>query len=101
MGLKPRLAFLATHYGLRHQLGKLRDEIRELDDAILEHEQFHNPYTKAHIAEELADVYVVARQIMHLMNIQVSEMVDRAEFKTNRQMWRVQKNERGTDPCPN
>ena len=56
MGLKPRLAFLATHYGLRHQLGKLQEELVELSEAIDEHRQFHNPWTKAHIAEEIADV---------------------------------------------
>ncbi len=91
MGLKPRLAFLATHYGLRHQLGKLQEELVELSEAVEEHRQFHNPWTKAHIAEEIADVYVVARQIMHLMNIRPSEIADRAEFKVNRQMWRVEK----------
>lgn len=91
MGLKTRLAYLATHYGLRHQLDKLQEELCELDEAIDEHRQFHNPYTKTHVAEELADVYVVARQIMYLMDIHVSEMVDRAEFKTDRQMWRLKR----------
>ena len=90
MGLKTRIAVLATHYGLRHQLEKLQEELRELDEAIDEQKQFHVPHTKAHIIEELADVYVVARQIMHLMNVRTSQVSDIVDFKVERQLWRIE-----------
>lgn len=92
MGLKPRLAFLATHYGLRHQLDKLQEELRELDEAIDEHRQFHIPHTKAHLVEELADVYVVARQIMHLMDVHTTQVSEIVDFKVDRQLWRIREN---------
>ena len=92
MGLKTRLAYLATHYGLRHQLDKLQEELCELDEAIDEHRQFHIPHTKAHLVEELADVYVVARQIMYLMNVHTTQVSEIVDFKVDRQLWRIREN---------
>lgn len=89
MALKPKIAHLATHYGLRHQLEKLQEELHELDEAIDEHRQFHIPHTKAHLIEELADVYVVARQIMWLMDVHTSQVSEIVDFKVDRQLWRI------------
>lgn len=89
MSLEYKLHLIATHYGLRHQLEKTQEELRELHEAINEHRRFHNPFTKAHIAEEVADVFVTCMQILDLMNIGTDEVLARARFKVNRQLWRI------------
>lgn len=90
MSLEYKLHLIATHYGLRHQLEKTQEELRELDEAIEEHKHFHNPFTKAHIAEEVADVLVTCLQILDLMGISTEEVLARARFKVNRQLWRIE-----------
>lgn len=82
---------IGAHYGLRHQLEKTQEELRELDEAIEEHKQFHNELTKAHIAEEVADVLVTCKQILGLMGISENEILRRASFKVGRQIWRIKK----------
>lgn len=93
MSLEYKLHLIATHYGLRHQLEKTQEELRELDAAIKEHKRFHNPFTKAHIAEEAADVFVTCMQILDLMGIGTDEILARARFKINRQLWRIAEEE--------
>lgn len=94
MSLEYKLRLLATHYGLRHQLDKTQEELRELDEAIEEHKRFHNPFTRAHIAEEVADVFVTCMQILALMSISTDEVLARARFKVNRQLWRIDAEEK-------
>lgn len=89
MSFVHRIKLLASHYGLYHQQDKLLEELHELEEAIGDHKQFPNPYTKAHVAEEMADVLVVCRQIMQIMDIPVSDIMSRANFKVNRQLWRI------------
>lgn len=89
MSLEYKLHLIATHYGLRHQLEKTQEELRELHEAIDEHRRFHNPFTKAHIAEEVADVFVTCMQILDMMGIDTNEIIARAQFKINRQLWRI------------
>ena len=89
-----RLRFLGAHYGLRHQLEKTQEELLELDEAIEEHKQFHNELTRAHIAEEVADVLVTCKQILGLMGISENEILRRASFKVDRQIWRIEKENR-------
>lgn len=89
-----RLRFLGAHYGLRHQLEKTQEELQELDEAIEEHKQFHNELTRAHIAEEVADVLVTCKQILGLMGIKENEILRRASFKVDRQLWRIEKENR-------
>ncbi len=90
MSFTYKLKLIAAHYGLAHQLRKTQEELRELDEAIEEHKIFHNPFTRAHIAEEIADVLVTCLQIMGLMGIDTSEVLARARFKANRQLWRIE-----------
>ncbi len=90
MSLEYKLHLIATHYGLRHQLEKTQEELCELHEAIEEHKRFHNPFTKAHIAEEVADVLVTCLQILDLMGISTEEVLARARFKVNRQLWRIE-----------
>lgn len=93
MSLEYKLHLIATHYGLRHQLEKTQEELRELDEAITHHVRYHNPFTKAHVAEEVADVFVTCMQILWLMGIRTDEIIARARYKTTRQMDRIAEEE--------
>ena len=80
---------IARHYGLDHQLGKLREEISELDKAIqdLFSLGFRDDLYLA-LVDELADVSVVSMEIQDLLG---SEDAVRARmaFKVKRQLDRI------------
>ena len=82
---------IANHYGLRHQLLKLREEARELIDALDEFEQ-SNLEAIDHIVEEAADVNVVTQQIIHLLKAQ-DAFEEMQWFKVNRQLMRMEEGE--------
>lgn len=53
-----------THYGKGHQLMKLAEEATELADAVFKYGKNQSEDNLRHMIEELADVYVVGRQIL-------------------------------------
>ena len=68
--MKDGLLKIINHYGEKNQRKKLQEEIYELVEALIEYEfesykcyeQIRKSY-KEHIAEELADCYVILEQI--------------------------------------
>ena len=52
------------HYGKSSQLMKLAEEATELADAVFKYGKNQSEDTLRHMLEELADVYVVGRQIL-------------------------------------
>ena len=93
MSLEYKLHLIAKHYGLRHQLEKTQEELRELDEAITHHVRYHNPFTKTHVAEEVADVFVTCKQILDLMGVSTEEVLAWARYKVTRQMDRIAEEE--------
>lgn len=86
---------IADHYGLQHQLKKLREELGELDIAalcvemdIMRRDGFAPPETIDALVDELADVSVMLQQIMHLTNTH-DAVRERIQFKVNRQLERI------------
>lgn len=80
---------IGAHYGVRHQLRKLQGELRELSEAIDEHLYFNRKVTKDHVAEEMADCFVLGLQLMGLMAITPFKILYVAVFKVKRQIWRI------------
>lgn len=80
---------IGAHYGVRHQLRKLQEELKELSDAIDEHLYFGRKVTKDHVAEEMADCFVLGLQLMGLMAITPFKILYIAAFKVKRQIWRI------------
>lgn len=78
---------IANHYGLRHQLLKLREEAQELIDALDEFDH-SNPEALDHIVEEAADVHVVTQQVVFLLKAQ-DAFEEMRWFKVNRQLMRM------------
>lgn len=78
---------IINHYGYKHQLHKLIEELRELEEVILYHS-----YDDEHIKEEMADVLNLIEQISVFQgwSEDISEI---KEFKINRQLDRIQRGE--------
>lgn len=75
------LKYIANHYGLEHQLGKCKEELGELIQAI------DSLYEKA-IVEEIADVEIMTEQLKHLMRAdRVVELYK--DYKIARQLRRI------------
>lgn len=82
---------IAEHYGLRHQLLKLREEAQELIDALDEFDH-SNPEAIDHIIEEAADVSVVTQQVVVLLDAQ-DAFDEMTWFKIHRQLMRMKEGE--------
>ena len=68
---------ILLHFGLEHQLEKLKEEVNELIEAIEEND-------REHIIEETADVQNVLNQFKALYEITDYHLVPVMEFKRER-----------------
>ena len=101
--MKRDLLRIVNHYGILSQLKYIHSEYFELDEAILnaEYQRFEGKhcgipeYCKTHIAEEVGDCYVMLEQIRHYYNISNDNLKEIMDYKINRQLERIEKeNER-------
>lgn len=75
------LTNIANHYGLKHQLGKCKEELGELIEAI-------DSTNDEAIIEEIADVEIMTEQLKHLMCAdRVVELYK--DYKIARQLRRI------------
>lgn len=84
-----RERILATHYGLRHQLEKTQEELRELNTAILKHLAGPTPKTREAVIEEIVDCDILFDQLTHLLAVRPGEVSLYRDFKINRQLVRI------------
>lgn len=75
-----------AHYGYEHQLKKLVEEIRELEQVII-----NDPDNIDHLQEEMADVLNVIEQFMYCNKNWFGKIREIQEFKVKRQMKRMEK----------
>lgn len=85
--LKRDIYFIADHYGTLGQLNKTLEECTELKDAIAGYLQ--NSDSRAHIAEEIADVRVMLTQIEYLLHSEY-EVEGMMRYKVDRQLKRIE-----------
>lgn len=110
MAMKDNLLKIIAHYGLLKQLKYFQSEIFELNEAIIRFEQFKydvataNEYSYdeymekvneniSHIAEEIADCYVMLEQFRQYYEITNQELKEIMKFKIKRQLERIKENE--------
>lgn len=94
--MKEKLIEIIQHYGTLNQLKYLHTEYFELDEAILEYEndeyyhfdEVNNRY-KLHIAEELADVMTMLKQIQYNYGITDETVNEIMNKKIDRQLYRI------------
>ena len=94
--MKEKLIEIIQHYGTLNQLKYLHTEYFELDEAILEYENDElthfdevNEKYKLHIAEELADVMTMLKQIQYNYGITDETVNEIMNKKIDRQLYRI------------
>lgn len=102
--MKNNLLKIISHYGVMSQLKYFQSEVFELNEAIITHElkesvEYDIPLTeiigtKEHIAEEIADCYVILEQFRQYYDITNEELEKIMKYKINRQLERMEKNEK-------
>lgn len=75
------LKYIANHYGLEHQLGKCKEELGELIQAI-------DSLDEKAIVEEIADVEIMTEQLKYLMRTEPSVEIYK-DYKIARQLRRI------------
>lgn len=77
------LKYIADHYGLEHQLGKCKEELNELIEAL-------GSSSDTHLAEEIADVEIMISQIKYLRDIPTKRVDFVKKYKIQRQLQRIE-----------
>ena len=113
--MKKDLLKIINHYGVIPQLKYFQSEVFELNEAIMEYENFndycpieasfisingedklstynYSKKLKEHIAEEISDCYVMLEQFRLYYDIPVGNIKEVMEYKVKRQLERI-KNE--------
>ena len=70
-------------YGER-QLDQAQEELAELIVAISKHKRNANKLTIANVIEEIADVRIMLKQVMMLLNIEEFQIKNEELYKLNR-----------------
>jgi hypothetical protein len=77
------------HYGTENQLEKLKEELNELYEAVVDFQENQSEVNRNHLAEELADVEIVSKQIKSA--VVGDEIVNQfVQYKLNRQLKRIE-----------
>lgn len=77
------LKYIADHNGLEHQIGKCKEELGELIEAI-------DSLDERAIIEEIADVEIMISQIKYLRNIPDEQVDVIKKYKIQRQLQRIE-----------
>lgn len=83
--MKDKLLKIISFYGLPNQLKYIHSEYYELDEAILSF-----PYKKEHVAEELADCFVMLKQLQYYFKIEDYWIDEIMRKKIDRQLKRIE-----------
>ena len=85
-----RIKTIADHYGIKKQLRQLAEECSEL---AVEASHSARKGTTVKIIEEIADVQIMIEQIIYLAKIDKCDIEDCINYKLDRQMNRMEKEE--------
>ncbi len=100
--MKDKLLKIIDYYGWDKQLKYIHSEYFELDEAILDYENYIDlvdmelntkTQLKNHIAEEIADVMVMLKQFQYAYNISDKYIEDMMNIKIDRQLDRIKDGE--------
>ncbi len=83
MEYEDKIAWIMKHYGMDNQLKHFHSEVYELIEAINKNDD------TAHIAEEIADVFVMLEQFINYYNIKYSDIQSIMRVKADRQINRI------------
>jgi NTP pyrophosphatase (non-canonical NTP hydrolase) len=87
---------IIEHYGIRNQLKKLSEEVYELQEAVIDLQDFNafeckDEQLTQDVIEEIADVFVILRQLVMQFDISQNDIEDMADYKVKRTLERIEK----------
>ena len=83
---------IADYYGWNSQLRQLAEECSELSVEALHYLKERGGAER--ISEEIVDVLIMIQQIIYLLRIDVEKLEKYSEFKLNRQLSRIRKEQK-------
>ena len=83
---------IADFYGLKNQLKQLAEECSELSVEALHYTREKGGTER--ISEEIVDVLIMIQQIIYLLKYDTEKLEKYAEFKVNRQLDRIQREQK-------
>lgn len=89
--MKDKLLKIINNYGLLNQTRQFNEECYELIEAIFDYEytEISNEKWREHIAEEIADCYVMLEQFRNYYGIKAKDITEIMERKIDRQLERM------------
>lgn len=112
MNLRGKALTIINHYGIMPQLKYFQSEVFELNQAIIEYENFNDyspidassievdekiftipvyiEHLKSHIAEEIGDVELMLNEFKEYYGINDDEIGEIMNFKADRQLKRIE-----------
>lgn len=87
--LEKKISLIALHYGTRPQILKAVEETIELSEALIK--SLNKGISSDEILDEMADTFIMMKQIQLFCQISDEELSSRIEMKVNRQIHRIQK----------
>lgn len=86
---KEKLYHIFNHFGYKHQVLKINEESKELQDALIEMYKEPTEQNKQHVAEEIADVIVVIKQFKQHFKISDKKLKELVDYKIQRTVDRI------------
>ena len=83
---------IADFYGLKNQLRQLAEECCELSVEALHYTRERGGTER--LSEEIVDVLIMIQQIIYLLRNDTEKLEKYAEFKVNRQLDRIQREQK-------
>jgi len=80
---------IIKHRGVDTQLNKAREELLELNDALMNYKASRSVYNIEHIQEEIADCYNMLEQLCVIFNFKASDIHKIREDKNEREIKRI------------
>ena len=87
--LKDKCVKIAEHYGLNTQEWQTAQELFELGQVVTRRAGQRGRDWKEKLLDELADVYIMIQQMLHLHGISKEDFNAKVEEKLNRQLERI------------
>ena len=87
---------IIEHFGINNQQRKLQEEVFELNEAVIQAEEFkkfndrYNIFNKMNITEEIADIEVILLQIKEYYHIDGNEILKTMKNKIKRTLERIE-----------
>lgn len=92
-----QVALISQHYGLENQIIQTSEEVGELLQAMSKYKRDPSEIHQNAIATEVADVYIMLKQIVQLVGLSDEKIHSLIETKLNRQLERIVDKEKEND----